>query len=171
MQCLGRDITERRRTEAELTGGAQAGGSRQPRQVALPGGHEPRDPHADERHPRHDLAALATPSSPPSSSTYAHAIERSARTLLTLIDEILDFSKIEADKLQLNSAPLAIDECVQGVVELLAPKAYEKGIDIAWAVDPALPRPLLGDEVRAAPDRHQPASATPSSSPTAAACS
>jgi signal transduction histidine kinase len=34
--------------------------------------------------------------------TYAHAIERSARTLLTLIDEILDFSKIEADKLQLN---------------------------------------------------------------------
>ena len=68
--------------------------------------------------------------------------------LLTLIDEILDFSKIEADKLQLNSAPLAIDECVQGVVELLAPKAYEKGIDVAWAVDPALPRPLLGDEVR-----------------------
>ena len=33
-------------------------------------------------------------------------------------------------------------------MELLAPKAYEKGIDIAWAVDPALPRPLLGDEVR-----------------------
>jgi CheY-like chemotaxis protein len=80
--------------------------------------------------------------------TYSHAVERSARTLLTLIDEILDFSKIEADKVQLNSAPLAIDECVQGVVELLAPKAYEKGIDVAWAVDPALPRPLLGDEVR-----------------------
>ena len=37
---------------------------------------------------------------------------------------------------------------MQGVVELLAPKAYEKGIDIAWAVDPTLPRMLLGDEVR-----------------------
>ena len=37
---------------------------------------------------------------------------------------------------------------MQGVVELLAPKAYEKGIDIAWAVDPKLPRHLLGDEVR-----------------------
>src|SRR5581483_11727900 len=81
-------------------------------------------------------------------NTYAHAIERSARTLLTLIDEILDFSKIEADKLQLNSAPLALDECVQGVVELLAPKAYEKRIDIAWAIDPAVPNPLMGDEVR-----------------------
>jgi CheY-like chemotaxis protein len=80
--------------------------------------------------------------------TYAHAIERSARTLLTLIDEILDFSKIEADKLQLTSAPLAIDECVQSVVELLAPKAHEKGIELAWAVDPALSRLLLGDEVR-----------------------
>ena len=84
----------------------------------------------------------------PEQQTYAKAIERSARTLLTLIDEILDFSKIEADKLQLKSAPLAIGECVQGVVELLAPKAYEKGIDIAWAIDPRLPILLLGDEVR-----------------------
>ena len=66
--ALGRDITERRRTEAELQGGAQAGGSRQPRQVALPGGHEPRDPHADERHPRHDVAAVAIRTSPPSSA-------------------------------------------------------------------------------------------------------
>src|SRR5262249_9907009 len=80
--------------------------------------------------------------------TYAHAIEHSARTLLTLIDEILDFSKIEADKLHLNCAPLAIDACVESVVELLAPKAHEKGIELAWAVDPALPGLLLGDEVR-----------------------
>jgi CheY-like chemotaxis protein len=84
----------------------------------------------------------------PEQRTYARAIERSARTLLTLIDEILDFSKIEADKLQLNSAPVTLGECVQGVVELLAPKAYEKNIDIAWAIDPATPRPVLGDEVR-----------------------
>jgi CheY-like chemotaxis protein len=34
------------------------------------------------------------------------------------------------------------------VVELLAPKAYEKRIDIAWAIDPAVPNPLMGDEVR-----------------------
>jgi signal transduction histidine kinase len=84
----------------------------------------------------------------PEQQTYARAIERSARTLLTLIDEILDFSKIEADKLHLKCAPIAIDECVQCVVELLAPKAYEKHIDIAWAIDPKLPRILEGDEVR-----------------------
>src|SRR5262249_27200606 len=48
----------------------------------------------------------------------------------------------------LSRAPLALDECIQGVVELLAPKAHEKGIDLAWSVDPALPRLLMGDEVR-----------------------
>jgi two-component system, sensor histidine kinase and response regulator len=84
----------------------------------------------------------------PEQQTYARAIDQCARTLLVLIDEILDFSKIEADKLQLHCADLVLEECVQGVVELLAPKAYEKGIEIAWAVDPKLPRHLFGDEVR-----------------------
>ena len=80
--------------------------------------------------------------------TYVQAIDRSARTLLGLIDELLDFSRIEAGKLVLRAEPLAIEDCVQGVVELLAPEAYAKGIDIACAADPGLPRQLLGDEAR-----------------------
>jgi signal transduction histidine kinase len=71
----------------------------------------------------------------PEQKTYAHAIERSARTLSHLIDEILDFSKIEATSC--SSTPLRWRSRVRaGRGELLAPKAYEKGIDIAWAVDP-----------------------------------
>ena len=147
VQSLGRDITETRRVQEQLTDArrqAEAANRAKSRFLAAMS-HEIRTPMngilgmtglLDET----ELSA--------EQQTYARAIDRSARTLLTLIDEILDFSKIEADKLVLKSEPLSIEDSIQGVVELLAPKAYEKGIDIAWAVDPVLPRGLLGDEVR-----------------------
>ena len=84
----------------------------------------------------------------PEQGTYARAIDQSAKTLLSLIDEILDFSKIEAGRLELTGAPLSIDDLVQGVVELLAPRAHDKGLEIGWFIDPALPRHFIGDETR-----------------------
>ncbi|MGI9384621.1 MAG: response regulator, partial [Methyloligellaceae bacterium] len=80
--------------------------------------------------------------------TYSRAINTSAKTLLSLIDEILDFSKIEAGKLELKIAPFELAGAVCGVVELLAPRAREKGLEIGWYIDPELPMTVEGDEIR-----------------------
>jgi PAS domain S-box-containing protein len=147
VQSLGRDITEARRVQAQLTDArrqAESANRAKSRFLAAMS-HEIRTPMNGILGM---TGLLGETELSAEQQTYARAIDRSARTLLSLIDEILDFSKIEADKLVLKSEQLSIEDSVQGVVELLAPKAYEKGIDIAWAVDPAVPRVLLGDEVR-----------------------
>jgi signal transduction histidine kinase/CheY-like chemotaxis protein len=84
----------------------------------------------------------------PEQLTYARAISTSATTLLSLIDEVLDFSKIEAGKIELRPAPFDIAEAAQGVVELLAPRARDKGLEIGWLAAPDLPKTVIGDEMR-----------------------
>jgi signal transduction histidine kinase/DNA-binding response OmpR family regulator len=84
----------------------------------------------------------------PEQATYAEAIKASGETLLSLIDEILDFSRIEAGKLELGAEPLDMETLVQGVVELLAPRAQGKGIEIAGFAARDVPRRLLGDADR-----------------------
>jgi PAS domain S-box-containing protein len=80
--------------------------------------------------------------------TYAKAAKTSGETLLSLIEEILDFSKIEAGKLDLEARPFALSALVEEAVELLAPRAQAKGIEIASFVDERLPAHLVGDAPR-----------------------
>ena len=75
----------------------------------------------------------------PEQPTYAKAAKTSGETLLSLIEEILDFSKIEAGKLDLEARPFALAALVEETVELLAPRAQAKGIEIASFVDERLP--------------------------------
>jgi PAS domain S-box-containing protein len=84
----------------------------------------------------------------PEQSTYARAISTSAKTLLALIDEVLDFSKIEAGKIELRLAPFEIADAAQSVIELLAPRARDKGLEICWLAYPDVPRTVVGDEMR-----------------------
>ncbi len=81
-------------------------------------------------------------------SYYLETIRASGASLSLLINEILDFSKIEAGKLELGSAPFDLPALVEGVAELLAPRAQGKGIEIASWVDPEAPRMVVGDSVR-----------------------
>ena len=84
----------------------------------------------------------------PEQLTYAKAAKTSGETLLSLIEEILDFSKIEAGKLDLEARPFALAALVEETVELLAPRAQAKGIEIASFVDERLPHKVVGDAAR-----------------------
>ena len=84
----------------------------------------------------------------PEQKTYVEAVDHSARTLMSLIDEILDFSRIEAGHLKLEEQPFSPHDTLQSVVELLAPQAHQKGLELAWSIDPNTPRSLMGDRNR-----------------------
>jgi PAS domain S-box-containing protein len=84
----------------------------------------------------------------PEQSTYAKAAKTSGETLLALIEEILDFSKIEAGKLDLESRPFALAPMVEESVELMAPRAQAKGIEIVCYIDDRVPANVIGDAAR-----------------------
>ncbi len=81
-------------------------------------------------------------------SSYVAAIEASSRTLAQLIDDILDFSKIEAGRIELRMERFAVAPLVEGVVELLAPRAFAKGLEIVSYIAPGTPDEIEGDPAR-----------------------
>ena len=72
----------------------------------------------------------------------------SSQYLLDLINNILDFSKLEADKVELEKTEFGIAHLVEGVLELLAPQAAQKKIDIGYLVAAGIPGRMLGDPRR-----------------------
>lgn len=78
----------------------------------------------------------------------AQTIYRSAEHLLSVINDILDFSKIEAGEMRLEKADFDLDSCIESVIEMVAPLAEEKGIELNILVDSAVPRKLVGDSGR-----------------------
>ncbi|HKF38857.1 MAG TPA: histidine kinase dimerization/phospho-acceptor domain-containing protein, partial [Ktedonobacteraceae bacterium] len=79
---------------------------------------------------------------------YAETVRSSSDTLLTIINDILDFSKIEAGKLELESQPFDLRECVESALDLLAARATEKGLDLAYLLDDQVPASVYGDVTR-----------------------
>ncbi len=79
---------------------------------------------------------------------FTETIRTSADALLTVINDILDFSKIESGKLDLDAHPLDLRECVEGALDLIAPRANEKGLDLAYTIDDDVPAGVVGDVTR-----------------------
>ncbi|MBF0296162.1 MAG: response regulator [Magnetococcales bacterium] len=72
----------------------------------------------------------------------------SGETLMGIINDILDFSKIEAGCLDLEEIDFRLEEEVETVCEIMAPRAREKGLELAWRIAADLPRSVRGDSVR-----------------------
>ena len=79
---------------------------------------------------------------------YVEATRSSADGLLTIVNDILDFSKIESGKLELENHPFELHTCIEEALDLLAPKAAEKNLDLAYIVDDSIPKILVGDSTR-----------------------
>jgi signal transduction histidine kinase len=79
---------------------------------------------------------------------FADTIRTSGDALLTIINDILDFSKIEAGKVDLVHEPFALSSSVEGALDLIAPTAAKKGIELAYEVTGDLPAAVAGDQGR-----------------------
>ena len=79
---------------------------------------------------------------------FVETIRSSGEALLTIINDILDFSKIEAGMLDLDLQPFDIRTCVEAALDLVAPPAAEKGVELAYLVEDGVPRTVRGDVTR-----------------------
>jgi CheY-like chemotaxis protein len=84
----------------------------------------------------------------PTQHDFVETLRTSGESLLAIINDILDFSKIEAGRLTLNQFPFDLRSCVEEALDLLAPKAREKHLDLLHIIHDDLPASLVGDEQR-----------------------
>ncbi|UJB72449.1 response regulator (plasmid) [Acaryochloris sp. 'Moss Beach'] len=79
---------------------------------------------------------------------FVDTIRSSGDALLCLINDILDFSKIEAGKLDLEKQPFEIRQCIEGALLIVASKASEKNLELAYLINSPIPTAILGDITR-----------------------
>ncbi len=84
----------------------------------------------------------------PKQRYYIERVDSAAQNLLGIINDILDFSKIEAGKMQFETTDFLLEEVLESLADIVSIKAQEKGLELLFDIDPAMPTALIGDSMR-----------------------
>ena len=79
---------------------------------------------------------------------FVEIIRNSGNSLLILINDILDFSKIESGKLDLEEQPFNLRNCIEDCLDIFAPKAADKNLELVYFIDSQTPEIIIGDITR-----------------------
>ncbi len=81
-------------------------------------------------------------------TSYAANIRSSGQTLLSLVNDILDLSRIEAGKIELSPVDYDTARMFEDVLQMIRPRAEDKGLALSFEIDSRIPRRLYGDDMR-----------------------
>ncbi len=79
---------------------------------------------------------------------YVQIIRSGGEALMTVINDILDFSKMEREKVELEEQAFDLRQCIEEALDLMAQKAFEKGLELAYLMEKDTPEAVTGDPAR-----------------------